>query len=56
MPAGQYSRADCAHLVALKRILLPRDDTAPVPLTAARLRTEQDHATAVRNGTTRKTA
>jgi len=45
----QFSRAGCAHLVALKRVVPPREDAAPVPLTAARLLAEQREASRTRN-------
>jgi hypothetical protein len=53
-PAAATFRADCAHLLALRLVVVePRGTTS---LTPARMRAEQDEASRIRNGTTRRTA
>jgi uncharacterized Zn finger protein len=53
-PAGQLSRADCAHLLALKRVVAaPDQDDAASGLTPARLLEEQREASRVRAGSRR---
>jgi hypothetical protein len=57
-PAGGTFRATCAHLLALRLVVVePRGTAAGAgPLTAARLRDLQDEATAVRSGAGRRSA
>jgi hypothetical protein len=47
-PAGSTFRASCAHLQALRLVVV--EPTERVPLTAQRLLVEQREASAVRNG------
>jgi hypothetical protein len=51
--ASQF-RADCAHLLALRLVVVEPRGTSG--LTPARMRAEQDEATATRNGTARRSA
>jgi hypothetical protein len=53
-PAAGTFRADCAHLLALRLVVVePRGTTA---LTPARMRAEQDEAGRIRNGAGRRSA
>ena len=53
-PAGGQFRAACCHVQALRLVVVePRGTTS---LTPERMRAEQDHASAVRNGIGRRTA